>query len=119
MEVTRTKGSPAQERSICPNCGRKGLGNTYSARFADGVFAYRQCRYCSDLVRLGVGSLPEPRDNFPKNKVERAVYEHYLTGCERGDLFRYVKLGKAGLAGPDRSHSAAYAAWRAGKTLAE
>lgn len=52
------------------------------------------------------------------NEQERAVYEHYLEGGTRGDLYRYVKLGYAGLDGPERSYRPAYAAWMAGRELA-
>jgi hypothetical protein len=116
-------GKPAQERAICPNCGCKTLCNTYTARPQnEAPYAYRQCRECGFRHRLKDVTpqpAPAPKPDFPRNKVERNVYEHYLAGCERGGLYRYVKLGKAGLAGPERSHSAAYAAWMAGRALAE
>lgn len=111
------RGAPRQPRGACPVCGKKGLGNTY---YAHSLGAYRQCRFCSFQLSVA-GPAPAPiqrKPDFPRNKIERAVYEHYLSGVERGDLYRYVKLGKAGLDGPARSHSAAYAAWMAGKALA-
>jgi hypothetical protein len=49
----RKRGAPIQQRGLCQNCGKKGLGNTY---FANGhgsglpPRAYRQCRYCSELT---------------------------------------------------------------------
>jgi hypothetical protein len=34
-------------RQRCPACGKKGLGNVYhGAR----IGAYRQCRYCDEIV---------------------------------------------------------------------
>jgi hypothetical protein len=123
--MARKVGSPAQERGICPQCGGKTLGNTYVARPArETAFAYRQChnRGCDHIARLD-GVTPEPptarKSDFPANKRERAVYEHYLSGSERGDLYRYVKMGKAGLPGPERSFTNAYAAWMAGKALVQ
>jgi hypothetical protein len=52
------------------------------------------------------------------NEREQAVYEHYMGGSERGDLFRYVKLGKIGQGKPHRSAGNAFAAWMAGHDLA-
>jgi hypothetical protein len=121
MRRNEMRGSPAQERAICPNCGKKTLGNIYVGRFPEGVFSYRQCGgrgHCEHVVKISPAKLPVARDNFPKNKVERNVFALYLAGSERGQLFRYVEQGKSGLPSPDRSNSAAYAAWRAGRELA-
>jgi hypothetical protein len=49
---------------------------------------------------------------------ERAVYDHYMTGSERGDLFVYVKRGRENIMKPERSMGNAFAAWLAGRTLA-
>lgn len=48
---------------------------------------------------------------------EHKVFDYYLAGGERGDLFSYVKRGKLGVMKPERSHGLAYAAWLAGWEL--
>ncbi len=49
---------------------------------------------------------------------ERAVYEHYLGGSTRGDLTVHVRRGRMGIMKPERSQGNAFAAWKAGETLA-
>lgn len=49
---------------------------------------------------------------------ERAVYDHYLGGSTRGDLYVYVKRGRLGIMRPERAMGNAFAAWKAGEQLA-
>lgn len=49
---------------------------------------------------------------------ERAVYDHYLGGSTRGDLYVYVKRGRLGIMRPERAMGNAFAAWKAGEELA-
>lgn len=51
----------------------------------------------------------------PPNEKMRAVYEHYLAGSERGDLYVYFKRGRMGIMRPERSLDNALAAWMAGR----
>lgn len=121
--MSRKKGSPAQERAVCPKCGGKTLGNTYFSRFEAGdPFAYRQCRNptCGHTAKIP-GDVPPPAANkpdFPANKRERAVFENYVNGCTSGTLYAFVQQGMAGEPAPPRSDSIQYAAWMAGKELA-
>jgi hypothetical protein len=50
MPYQRAKGMQTRSvapRQRCPACGKKGLGNVYhGAR----IGAYRQCRYCDEIV---------------------------------------------------------------------
>ena len=127
METKQRKfGSPRQERGICPKCGGKTLGNTYTAAFVanEAPFAYRQChnRGCGHIERLhGVAPAPvvERKPDFPRNKQERALFNHYTTNTNaRGALYQFVELGMAGGEVPDRNNWQAYAAYMAGKALA-
>lgn len=59
-------------------------------------------------------------DSLPRMTTqEREVFEHYLAGGQRGDLFVNVKRGKLGIMKPPRSHGLAWAAWLAGQELAK
>jgi len=51
----------------------------------------------------------------PPTEKARAIYEHYLAGSERGDLFVYFKRGRAGIMRPERGLANALAAWMAGR----
>jgi hypothetical protein len=53
----------------------------------------------------------------PADDREREIYEHYLSGSTRGDLYVHVKRGRMGILKPQRSNSNAYAAWSAGRDL--
>jgi len=53
----------------------------------------------------------------PKDR-EQAVYDHYLGGSTRGDLYVNVKRGRLGIMKPERSKGHAFAAWKAGQELA-
>jgi hypothetical protein len=123
VDMTRKYRSPAQERGLCPKCGGKTLGNIYTACFhAEPAYAYRQCHNhgCSHIERLnGVAPQPviAPKPDFPRNKQERALYEHYLSGVTGGSLYQFVSLGMSDGSAPDRSNWQAYAAYMAGKAL--
>lgn len=49
--------------------------------------------------------------------TERAIYDHYLTGSTRGDLYVYVKRGMTGLPLKGATGNQR-AAWKAGRELA-
>lgn len=49
--------------------------------------------------------------------TERDIYEHYLQGSTRGDLYVFVKRGRLGVMKPERSQGNAFAAWKAGEEL--
>lgn len=53
------------------------------------------------------------------NSVEQGVYNHFMTGSQRGDLYTSVKCGRMNVNKPDRSYGTKFAAWMAGRHLAE
>lgn len=52
------------------------------------------------------------------NATELSVYNHYMEGSTRGDLYVHVKRGKIGVMKPHRSEGHCFAAWMAGQDLA-
>lgn len=72
------------------------------------------------LSQLIAMARDQPSDGWKTNDpVEQAVYDHYMAGSQRGDLFVHVKRGKLNVMQPERSHGTAYAAWMAGRDLAK
>jgi hypothetical protein len=66
---------------------------------------------------VAAGHTPGPWKG--ETPTEQAVYDHYMAGSTRGDLYAYVKRGREGVMKPDRSFGHAYAAWMAGQHLSK
>jgi hypothetical protein len=46
---------------------------------------------------------------------QRAIYDYYSSGGQRGDLYTHSKHGRAGIMRPERGYGNAMAAWLAGR----
>jgi len=51
----------------------------------------------------------------PPDDRSRAIYEYYLAGGTRGDLYVHFRRGRLGIMRPDRGYDNALAAWMAGR----
>lgn len=78
----------------------------YSAKEARGMTP--EHKEAGEIARRWIGATPQ----------EQGIYDHYMTGSERGDLHRFVRAGKLDVGKPDRSDGHRYAAWMAGRDLA-
>ena len=106
---------PSEERGYCLACGSKALGNTYVASHKVAApYAYRQCSQCSHIHVIGPATPTAPKPDFPRNKVERNVFELFTSGKGGGKLLSHYLAGQNDAPPPARNDSAAYAAWMAG-----